>query len=153
VVEYCAKGAKGEPGSTQDKLEGHLWGCNRELANLSRYEVSMTPELHQLIEVQAEAGELRKVEGERWKHYGGPIGHLLAYELPHLYRGFLVHWRGEALKLPSRRSLRRAARQERAKRPLPAARVIGTPRNCSVLGVQKVGCRPSGSESRQYLHS
>lgn len=134
VVEYCAKGAQGEPGGVQHKLEGHLWGCNRELAKLERYEVEMMPELHQLIEAQAEVGGLRKVEGEHWKHFAGDIGRLLAYELPHLYSGFLAHWRAQAKKLPSRRSVRRAARQQK---PLPATRVAGAPR--TVGGGQRPG--------------
>lgn len=128
VVEYCAKGAKGEPGSVQHKLEGHLWGCNRELGKLERYEVEMTPELHQLIEAQAEAGGLRKVEGDHWKHFAGDIGRLLASELPQLYSGFLAHWRVEAKKLPSRRGVRRAARQQK---PPVATRVAGLPRTSS----------------------
>lgn len=111
VVEYCSKGVKGEAGSVHDKLEGHLWGCNRPLAKLSRYEVEMTPELQQLITANVESGALRMVEGERWRHYGGDIARLLAYELPHLFHGFRAHWRAERMKLPSRKSLRKAARE------------------------------------------
>lgn len=119
VVEYCSKGAKGAPGAVHHKLEGRLWGCNQELARLSRYEVEMTPELHQLIEAHTEAGALRLVEGERWKHFGGDVGRMLAYELPHLYHGFRSHWRAERMKLPSRRGKRRAGRTSV---PVPLAR-------------------------------
>ena len=119
VVQYCAKGTKGAPGSVHDKLEGHLWGCNRELGKLSRYEVELTPELDMLIRAKTEEGQLLKVQEERWRHYGGDIGRILAYELPSLYEGFRSHWRAEALKLPSRRALRRAGR---VSMPLPMAR-------------------------------
>jgi hypothetical protein len=127
VVEYCAKGAQGEPGDVRRKVEGHLWGCNRNLGKLERYEVELTPDLHQLIEAGAEGGELRKVEGEHWKHYAGDIGRMLAHELPHLYHGYLTHWRTEATKLCGRRTLRRAARKERVKKARPVTRVAGVP--------------------------
>lgn len=110
VVEYCAKGSIGEAGSVKDKLEGHLWGCNRELGKLSRYEVEITPELDAVIRNGEEAGRLRKVEGERWRYYAGDVARELAYELPAMFRDFRSHWRAEGLKLPSRRGLRRSSR-------------------------------------------
>lgn len=126
VVEYCAKGANGEPDDVRRKVEGHLWGCNRELGKLESFSVEVTTELHRLIEAKAEAGELHKIEGDHWSHYAGDIGRLLAYELPHLYHGFLAHWRVEAGKLCGRRKLRRAARQEQVKKARPTIRVAGT---------------------------
>lgn len=137
VVEYCAKGAIGEPGSVKDKLEGHLWGCNRELGKLSRYEVEVTPELDALIRNGEEAGRLRKVEGERWRYYAGDIGRELAHELPVLFHGFRSHWRAEALKLPSRRGLRRSSRSvalrtSSKRKQLRRATVGSTPLKASV---------------------
>lgn len=110
VVEYCAKGVQGEAGSVQNKLEGHLWGCNRELGKLSRYEIEVTPELDTVFRAAVEAERMQKIEGERWTYYAGDIGRELAYELPGLYSDFRSHWRAQALLLPSRRAARRAAR-------------------------------------------
>lgn len=121
VIEYCAKGTEAPEGSVLNKLEGRLWGCNTGLEQLERYEVEMTPELDVILRAGAENGTLREVEGERWTYYAGNIGEQLRYDMPWLYLDFQAHWRREALKLPSRRALRRSKRAARDQRQsLPA---------------------------------
>jgi len=154
VVEYCSKGAVGPAGSEKTKLDGRLWGCNRELAKLARYEVEVTPALDLWVRHNEESGTMQKQEDQdkRWVNYRGPVAELLAYELPALFQGYRAHWRAQGLTLPSRRGLRRAARQQAQKPPvlprissLSRARAVG---NTSWPGSTAPGSSKSQSSTR-----
>ncbi len=111
VTEYCTKGAKSDAGGVQHEVYGQLWNCNRGLSKLDPFEVEMTPELDTVIKAETDAGTLRKIDGERWAYYAGDAGRVLSDALPWLHQAFRAHWREQSMKLPSRRSLRRAGRK------------------------------------------